>query len=205
VTRATVGLLFFCFVGAACARSGSSPATTSARSSDAPAAVNAALADARARAAKARALAPPAYKGSGADANALAFMNGPLMSWIKRRRALQSDALDAYRLNVTPSSPAVAAHAAYEGAELELDFAASFIKAASTAEPSSIRADADRAAAFRTAVRDAASPEFARARKLLEECVDSARAASLAALGKRCAARRAGLPGEPADAGAGEQ
>lgn len=200
MTRASVGLLFVCFVGAACARSSAPPASSGAQS--APAAVRAALADARARAAKARALEPPAYSGSGADSDALAFMNGPLMSWIKRRRALQSDALDAYRLNITPDSPAVAAHAAEEAAELELDFAARFIAAARTAEPRSIRADPERAAAFREAVRDAAAPEFARARKLLEECVDSAHAAGLHALERRCAARRAGLPAQPTDAGA---
>lgn len=159
-----------------------------------------ALSDARKSAARALRLKPPAYRGGGAQGDALAFLNGPLVRWVKGRRALEADALDAYRLAADPKRPEVTARAAMEAAELALDFSRSFISAALSAMPRSIRADPEQTRAFRSALQDAAAPELERARKFLRQCVAAARSARLDALRQQCAARLVRLPSVPSRA-----
>lgn len=143
----------------------------------------------------AEALEPPVPEKLDDQKTALAFLNGEVSAWIEQRRSAVERASTAYA-EVVPRLPdAEKANAALATGDMQLSFRDDFERVTLAAAPPLITKDATLLEAFRNNLRDAASPQFSKARSAFHICVATAERAGLATIAATCRARLARLAG----------
>jgi hypothetical protein len=134
----------------------------------------AALVEARRLGAEAESVGPPAVPVISTQAEALAFLNGPVKDWIPKKRLAVEAAVRAYAASLPHLNAAELAVAALEVGDLWTSFVSTFVDLSLAAVPPPIKADQELLRAYRAAILEAPRSQLEHARAAYQLCLAKA-------------------------------